>query len=288
MMLRFDPPVPDIYAKSGQLYLLADGGQIPDLARSLYQLPDIQTPEPIYLYPPYDELKVVSPWLVKATAEVRLWFLAQQQPTAGFFFSSDSSQDEIGDQLRALIEVVSPYGSDVFLKMAHPEAALILLDSDCAQLWNIMQTAWLPTRDGWQIRHRPDLSGALTQLPYKLDDAQWAEFGQISWRNTLEDIYLHMEQHFPQHLQAQPDPQAWTEHLTEQAYQQGFTTRDDAIHYLSIAGWLGEAALSSDKYPDIHQLIHQPSQQTPSQRIEQAARLAEQYHSSQPLQEPMV
>ncbi|WP_261887453.1 DUF4123 domain-containing protein [Vibrio aerogenes] len=288
MMLRFDTPAPDIYAKSGQLYLLVDGGQIPDLARSLYQLPDIQTPEPIYLYPPYDELKAVSPWLIKATAEVRLWFLAQHQPTAGFFFSSDKTQDEIGDQLRTLIEVVSPYGSEVFLKMAHPEAALILLDSHCAQLWDLIQTAWLPTRDGWQIRHRPDLAGALKQLPYKLDDTQWAAFDEISWRNALEDIYLHMEKHFPHSLHEQSDPLTWTEKLTEQAYQLGFTTQDDVIHYLSIAGWLGEAALTSEKYPQIHQLIHQPSQQTPSQRIEQAAQLAEQYHSSPALQESVV
>lgn len=288
MMRRFDTPIPDMQATSGQLYLLVDGGQLPDLARSLYQLPNIQTPEPVYLYPPYDALKDVSPYLVQAIPAVKQWFLNQHQPTAGFFFSSEWSQHDIGDQLRELIQVMSPYGSPVFLKMAHPEAAEILLTSHCIQLWQMMQTVWLPTREGWKIQHRPELSGKQPRSPYLLDDTQWAAIGQISWRNVQEALYQFMETRFPALLHRQEVPGLWLSDLTTQGYQLGFTTEQDLTHYLTIVGLLGEEAVSGASYPEITQLIHQPSPQTPSQRIEQAAQLAEQYHSSHQSQEPVA
>ncbi|WP_443088882.1 DUF4123 domain-containing protein [Vibrio sp. M260112] len=62
-------------SKSEQLFLLVEGACIPDLERQLYQLPGVMEQEPIFLYPPYNQLLSVSPRLVKATPRFNTGFL---------------------------------------------------------------------------------------------------------------------------------------------------------------------------------------------------------------------
>lgn len=122
MMLTFDGFEPDIEAtENEQLYLFVDGGQVKEIAKTLYQIPGQLDLEPIFMYPPYDDIMEVSPYIIKVTDEVKAWFLAQNNVTSGFFFSSSQPLDEVCDYYRQFIQVLSPYNSKVFLKWRIPK-----------------------------------------------------------------------------------------------------------------------------------------------------------------------
>jgi hypothetical protein len=286
MMYQFDQTVPSFEVGSDHhLYLFVDGGQIDHLAPLLYQIRDLKKLEPIYLHPPFNELKVVSPYLVEVTESVSQWFIAQNNPTAGFFFTSAWSLESICEHYRQLIVVLSPYGSQLYLKMAHSEAAWVLLESESQLFWHPLEKAWLPTRLGWQELNRPDFKTALPAPPLKLDDQQWAAMGDISWRNILESVDGFIRQYFSQLPAQQDNFDIWLNESADTAYQQGFHSEADQLHYFNIIGLLGESAVTDEQcYPDIYQLIHQASTETPSQRIARASELAAQYSHSSPTQ----
>ncbi|CAM3648608.1 hypothetical protein VA7868_04628 [Vibrio aerogenes CECT 7868] len=290
MMSRFNTQIPDIYAPDQQtLYLLVDGGQIKNIAQSLYQIPEVPPLEPVYIHAPHDELKDVSPYLVTATDDVKRWFWAQDNPTAGFFFSSSFSLTDIGDWFHQLIQVLSPYGSDVYLKMAHSEVAWVLLESQAWCFWHPMQKAWLPTRLGWKVLERPEMEEITHPFPYKLNDLQWEQFGQIMWRNLLESLDIFITEEFP-HLKMQHDDfDLWLGQAANVAYQLGFTTECDQLHYFNVIGLLGERAVTAESpWPDIGTLIHQISEKTPAQRIETASQLAQHYSQTPAAQENQI
>ncbi|MBF4258807.1 DUF4123 domain-containing protein [Vibrio anguillarum] len=263
---------------------MVDGAQISHLAQALYRLSGELVLEPLYLFPPFEQLKEVSPYLVLATDAVKTWFLEQNQGLAGFFFASLESIEEIAEQLRRLIQVESPYGSTVFLKMANSECAYVLLSTQCQPLWKVINRAWLPTRQGWQYVQRPELTATQdTPVRFKLTDEQWQRLGNITWLNTLETVERHVQQWFPDLAQQwQSDPELFHRHA-QWAYLQGFSSERDLMLFFNVLGFLGVDALEKGKYPEIDPLLHQASSRTPSQRIEAAAELA--YHYSQSSQE---
>ncbi|KEA64654.1 putative membrane protein [Marinobacterium lacunae] len=263
-------------AHTQQLYLIVDGGQIEDLAPQLYALEGELEMEFIYLKAPYDHLMEVSPCVIRATEPVKEWFLEQNAPTAGYLFASSQTLEAVASLFRAIIEVESPLGSNVFLKMAHSEVAHILLETRTPALWMIVETGWLPTRYGWQYAERPTDLALDVSHPIKLTDDQWQRFGAISWRNRLEEVQAHLRHYFPQCLDRVARPESWIAHHAETAYNKGFTTLQEQLIYFNILGWLGDDAFT-DRYPDIQDLIETRSARTPGQRLEQAAILAERY-----------
>jgi len=274
-MLSFDDEVtPDIDTEQDKsLYLLVDGAQFDHLPKLLYQVSGLIELEPVYLYGHYESLKEVSPYVVKATQEYQDWFLAQNKPTAGFFFSSNAALDVICDHLRQLIKVIAPYGSKVFFKMAHSEAAWILLDNQLPHLWAVMDQVWLPTRLGWKVLVRPTEPMNNIGWPLMLTDSLWLQLQEIVWRNTVLTVQAHIEQYFP-HLMEQEQADVWLDTMAKYAYRQGFSTEQDLFFFFNIIGFLGEEAVRTERYPDIYTRLTQPSKFTPSQRIEQAAELA--------------
>ncbi len=271
-------------APNKTLYLLVDGAQVEHIAKQLYSLSGELNLEPIYLYEPYNQLIEVSPYLVQATDPVKQWFFDLNNNRVGYFFSSSLPLDDVAERIRSLIKVLSPYGTSVFLKMANSECAYVLLQTRVALLWQVMEQAWLPTKSGWELLSKPGSIPTISEGMYKLSDEQWQMMGQISWRNTLENIADHMCKWFPETISQYADIEEWLNQQAKNAYQMGFNSERDLLLFFNVIGFLGIEAIASPIYPDIYQLIHQTSQQTPSQRIEQAALLAEQY-SHQYIQE---
>ncbi len=264
------------------LYLLVDGSQIEELAKKLYGIKGELNLEAIYLFEPYLELKSVSPYLIQVTDSVKQWFLNLNQPTLGFFFSSPLVLRRVAEKLRTLIKAESPYGSSVFVKFANSECAHVLLCTHCPHLWQAMNKAWLPTRFGWQYLTKPEPLPQVSEEPHKFNDEQWKLMGKIVWRNTLEKIETHMLRWFPEKHRLYFSEPYQLDDQASAAYQLGFNSERDLLLFFNVIGFLGLEVITSDKeYPEIHQLIHQSSQQTPSQRIEQAAELAFQYSQSQ-------
>ncbi|MFC3023645.1 DUF4123 domain-containing protein [Vibrio zhugei] len=264
------------------LYLFIDGGQVDNLATRLYQLSSHLDIEPMYLYAPYDALKSVSPYIIRATAEVRQWFFSLNDITAGFFFSSDAPLDHLRDYYRRFIQVQAPYGSDVMLKMAHSEVAWVLLSHADSPFWGAIQTAWLPTRLGWQVLHAPKTPIALDdETMFVLNDKVWEELGRIAWRNSLETIAAHLDRCFPEERSKQSDFGRWIDAHAATGYQQGFTTERDLLQYFNVLACVGDNPKHIEKrHPNIYTLMTKPSVSTPSQRIEKAAEMAWAYYET--------
>ncbi|OOF25492.1 DUF4123 domain-containing protein [Salinivibrio sp. IB872] len=266
--------VPDMQPQEGhRLYLMVDGGQIEDMAQQLYGLEGELDIMPVYTQPPYDQLLAVSPFIVRLTDAVWAWFTSLNQPTAGYVFASSQPGLDAAHQLRDFIQVLSPYGSKVFLKLAHSECIDALLSSDFGGFWSLMSALWLPTREGWQVYHAPE-SAKSVSLPYQLSDPQWSALGKVVWRNQIQSLKQHMQTYFPERLTSQSDPDQWVQTWADTAYQQGFHTGQDLTQFFNVLGFVGEQALDASVHPDISNIVLNPSALTPSQRIEQAALLA--------------
>ncbi len=264
------------------LYLLVDGSQIENLVKQLYSISGELNLEAIYLFEPYKVLQPVSPYLIQATESVKQWFLELNQPMAGYFFSSSLVLRRAAEQLRTLIKAESPYGSSVFVKMANSECAHVLLSTNTPHLWQAINQAWLVTRDGWLHLIKPESIQLVSHDTHKFTDEQWQLMGKITWRNTLEKVETHMLKWFPErYKQSFSQPQS-LEEQARSAYQLGFGGERDLLQFFNVIGFLGLEVITSDKeYPEVNKLIQQTSQQTPSQRIEQAAELAFQYSQPQ-------
>jgi hypothetical protein len=142
----------------------------------------------------------------------------------------------------------------------------------------VIYQAWLPTRVGWKVLTKSEQDAKPLVWPLHISERVWQQLTQVKWMDSLQKVVLLLEREFPTLLD-QEGFDGWLNANANAAYQHGFVTGLDLLFYFNIIGLLGEEAVTTDRYPDIHQLIFQPSLQTPSQRIEQAAELA--YHYSQ-------
>lgn len=281
-------PLPDMHCEAGeQRYLLLDGSQISDLETLLFKVEGAPVYSLVFLNTRWHELREVSPYVVKATASLMHWFEQNIRLNQGYIFSSRADLDTVTHAFRGLIQVTTPYGSQVFFKMAHTEAAHILFSDENPVIWQAIEQAWLPTRKGWQHHiksHQTQSLQTRSVMPTDvvLTEEQWEKLGQISWHHTLEKVEHHLALWFSNRLPALSFE--WLQEEAKTAYESGFTTERDLLLYFSIFGYLGQNALQTEQYTDIQSLVKHPSTLTPSQRIEQAATLAEQY-ARQPIQE---
>lgn len=275
--------LPELALANGErLYLLLDGGQLPELERQLFEVSDSPAYQPIYLYAPWDSLREVSPCLVAANEPLLGWFKSLSANT-GWLLASALPLLPLADQLRQLIEVESPYGSRILLKLAAPETmACLMVDAD-PWLWRGITQVWLPTRTGWHHWQVKETLADPIGDKCRLTDTQWARLGEVSWQNQQDAAYRHMQAWFPERLAQQSDPQAWTAHWAKQAYQLGFQTERDLLLFFNVLGFVGEEWWQGDDYPTLTKLLTAPSVQTPSQRVELAASWAEQHALPQEL-----
>lgn len=282
--------------KEEQLYLLLDGGHIAQLERRLFEIADTPAYQPLYLYAPWESLREVSPCLVVATEPLLRWYAAEFQPNSGYLLASTLALLPFAERLRGWIEAQSPYGSRILLKPAQPEGMYRLFQDDDPRFWQDITQVWIPVRE--QLQPRSKLiwwhktanlpTAAATKLPpqrenapLRLSDAQWQRLGEVSWLNSLDTLYRHMEKWFPGRLAERSDPAFWVAQWATRAYQLAFQTERDLLLFFNVLGFLGDAWWGSDEYPILTQLLTAPSAQTPSQRVEQAARWAEQHVSPQ-------
>ncbi|MGY3962015.1 DUF4123 domain-containing protein [Aeromonas popoffii] len=275
--------LPELALANGErLYLLLDGGQLSELERQLFEVIDSPVYQPLYLYSPWDSLREVSPCLVEASEPLLRWF--QQLPAnTGWLLASYLTLLPLADQLRQLIEVESPYGSRILLKLAAPETmACLMVDAD-PWFWQGIAQVWLPTRAGWHHRQVKETLAEPMGDSCRLTEPQWARLGEVSWQNQLDATYRHMQAWFPARLSAQSDPQAWIARWAKQAYQLGFQTERDLLLFFNVLGFVGDGWWEGDDYPTLTKYLTSPSAQTPSQRVELAANWAEQHALPQEL-----
>lgn len=282
-------PLPDLALQAGeQLYLLLDGGQIPQLERRLFEAADSPAYQPLYLYAPWDSLREVSPCVMVASEPLLRWYEAECQPNWGYLLASTLPLLPLAERLRGWIEGQSPYGSRILLKPAQPEGMYRLFQDDDPRFWQDITQVWIPVREQLQPRSKliwwhktanlpteTEMAMLHENTPLRLSDAQWQRLGEVSWLNSLDTLYRHMEKWFPKRLAEQTDPNQWITDWATWGYKQGFTSLRDLMFFSNVLGYLGTVWLDAEHCSEIADLLTNISSLTPSQRIEKAAQLAE-------------
>ncbi|PKH81548.1 hypothetical protein CXF97_13785 [Pseudomonas sp. Choline-02u-1] len=270
---------------NGTVGLLLDGVSVEKLPQHLYQWTETPEFEPLYLGTRWAELGDISPCLVQIKAQnnpILTRFLNASREEWGHLVFSDQSWDQLVAHFRWLTSVMHPLGEEVLLRIADPAVTHALLAhaetikdptlfGPCKQI--VTADAAL---DCWYINNRPgNAPDPDHSKRYRLSEAQLSQLDEVNFRNVVMRLDAHMQEYFPSY-QAQSTPRQRWEHLHAQAstsYDRGFNTELDITLYANIHGFLGERAL--EEHPDLDAILKTPSEQTPAQRLEQVADIAQ-------------
>ncbi len=270
---------------NGTVGLLLDGVSIEKLPQHLYQWTENPEFEPLYLGTRWAELGDISPCLVQIKAQnnpVLTRFLNASRQEWGHLVFSDQSWDQLVAHFRWLTSVMHPLGEEVLLRIADPAVTHALLAhaetikdptlfGPCTQI--VTADAAL---DCWYINNRPGNAPEPDHSKrYRLSEAQLSQLDEVNFRNVVMRLDAHMQEYFPGY-QAQSTPQQRWEHLhalASTSYDRGFNTELDITLYANIHGFLGERAL--EEHPDLDAILKTPSEQTPAQRLERVADIAQ-------------
>ncbi|MGL6535275.1 DUF4123 domain-containing protein [Aeromonas caviae] len=233
MAMAFVAERPDIELNSGeQLYLLLDGARIPALERALFEQDPSPSYQPIYLHAPWDSLREVSPCLVCATPNLLDWFMQNRDASWGYLLSSPLSLLSLAERLRGLIEVESPYGSRILLKLAMPETMWRLFMDDEPWLWQGVAQVWIPTRQGegqvWQHKVAAPGMGSPWGAPATFRRAVVPSGRGELVEHPRWDKSTHAHLVWARMLTL-PEPMAWIAHWADYAYAQGFESERDLL-----------------------------------------------------------
>ncbi|PIF52455.1 uncharacterized protein DUF4123 [Pseudomonas sp. 29] len=270
---------------NGTVGLLLDGVSVEKLPQHLYQWTENPEFEPLYLGTRWAELGDISPCLVQIKAQnnpVLTRFLNASRQEWGHLVFSDQSWDQLVAHFRWLTSVMHPLGEEVLLRIADPAVTHALLAhaetikdptlfGPCKQI--VTADAAL---DCWYINNRPGNAPEPDHSKrYRLSEAQLSQLDEVNFRNVVMRLDAHMQEYFPSY-QAQSTPQQRWEHLhalASTSYDRGFNTELDITLYANIQGFLGERAL--EEHPDLDAILKTPSEQTPAQRLERVADIAQ-------------
>jgi hypothetical protein len=270
---------------NGTVGLLLDGVSVEKLPQHLYQWTENPEFEPLYLGTRWAELGDISPCLVQIKAQnnpVLTRFLNASRQEWGHLVFSDQSWDQLVAHFRWLTSVMHPLGEEVLLRIADPAVTHALLAhaetikdptlfGPCKQI--VTADAAL---DCWYINNRPGNAPEPDHSKrYRLSEAQLSQLDEVNFRNVVMRLDAHMREYFPGY-QAQSTPQQRWEHLhalASTSYDRGFNTELDITLYANIHGFLGERAL--EEHPDLDAILKTPSEQTPAQRLERVADIAQ-------------
>jgi hypothetical protein len=269
---------------NGTVGLLLDGVSVEKLPQRLYQWTQSPVFEPLYLGTRWAGVLDISPCLVQIKTPndpVLTHFLSASGQEWGHLVFSDHPWGDLVAHWRWLTSVWHPQGVEVLLRLADPAVIHALL----GQAHSIKDpTLFGPcthvvTADAalgcWHLNLRPgDAPKANHNKRYRLNDEQLGLLDAVSFRHAVIRIDRHLHEHFP-HYQAHTTPSQRWEHLhalASAAYDRGFNTELDITLYANIHGFLGERALEA--HPDLDAQLKTPSQQTPTQRLEEVASIA--------------
>lgn len=175
----------------------------------------------------------------------------------------------------------APLGEEVLLRIADPAVTHALLAhaetikdptlfGPCKQI--VTADAAL---DCWYINNRPGNARARPQQALSIERSTTQSTGRGELSQCCDASRCTHARVFSSY-QAQSTPQQRWEHLhalASTSYDRGFNTELDITLYANIHGFLGELAL--EEHPDLDAILKTPSEQTPAQRLERVADIAQ-------------
>lgn len=277
------PELPNDLPWQKNAYLFLDGVSVSELIKRLYDW--YETPEFYLLYQgtPLAELEDISPCLIRLRGQHDPGlsvFLEHANDEWGYLLFSDAPPAKLLEHLQGLLISRHPQDQPVYLRVADPVvmAALLTLDQDdqSSVLYgpvNVFVTADR-LNSCWAVHGCPGKPLAPLKPPYQLSNAQLETLSGVSFRNAIIGLGEYLQHHFPSYLEHIAMEQRWArvKALAEQAYALGFAGEIETTDFASIFALLGDDAL--EQHRDIAKLVHESSPQTPAQRIEYAAQIA--------------
>ncbi|MDI3400379.1 DUF4123 domain-containing protein [Pseudomonas sp. V88_4] len=265
--------------------LLLDGVSVEKLPQHLYQWTDNPEFEPLYLGTRWAELGDISPCLVRIKAQndpILAKFLNASRQEWGHLVFSDQPWDQLVAHFRWLTSVMHPQGEEVLLRVADPAVTHALLShaetiKDPTLFGPCTQVVTADAALGcWHINRRQGITSEPNHSKrYRLSEEQLSQLDEVNFRNVVMRLDEHMLEYFPSYQAQSTPPQRW-EHLhalASTSYDRGFNTELDITLYANIHGFLGERAL--EEHPDLDAILKTPSEQTPAQRLERVADMAQ-------------
>ncbi|WP_313027329.1 DUF4123 domain-containing protein [Pseudomonas lopnurensis] len=275
------PALPGTLPWDANSYLLLDGVSVEALSRKLYQWSENPVFEPLYLRTEWQELADLSPCLIALNGQhdpIMQRFIDNAAREWGYLLFTHAGFDETLRHLRWLLRVRCQEDETVLLRLADPAVAHRLLAIGNPRLFGPIEQLCIPDAiEGVWYRHRragpiPDQRDA---QPYRLSDQELTALGEVSFRQTVMAVDEHMRTFFPTYQPAMRGRERLRHlrELAERAYQSGMCSEREILLFANVFGFLGGQPL--DSHPDIARLLDETSSQSPAQRVEQAARLAE-------------
>ncbi|MDH1263803.1 DUF4123 domain-containing protein [Pseudomonas sp. GD03944] len=271
-------------------YLLLDGVSVEGLSRKLYEWSENPQFEMLYLETRWAELADVSPCLIRLSGPhdpALTQFLEHAEDEWGYLIFSTESQANIIKHLRWLVCVQPEHGDPVMLRLADPAVMNALL----AQTETRRGTYLLGPVEQcciadalsitWHQHRRPgDIMQPDYKHHYQLSETEENALAEVSFRQTILGLSEHMRRHFPAYGAgaAHTERMAKVRALADEAYKRGFSSAREITLYANLFGYLGDNALR--EHPDLAQLLDTASNETPTQRLEHAAQLAQQRAST--------
>lgn len=269
---------------SMQASLILDGVSLPNLPHKLYEWSPQPEFEPLYLGTTHETLLDLSPCLVRLTGRsdpILGHYLEQAGEECGFLLFSHAPWPEQVRHMRWLSRVQAPHGEEMLLRLADPAVFHALIGEPAAEastaLLGPFELAAIPNAvaEVWHEHRRPPGQWTPQNSPYRLSDEQLTRLGEVSFRNVVGKLDLHMQAQFPAYGSSwdRANRRAQLTKLAEDAYAKGFCSEGEIFLYAHIFGLLGSKALEA--HPDIAQLLAQRSSSTPAQRLQMAVEIAQ-------------
>lgn len=266
-------------------YLVVDGVRLPDLAKHLQQWPNAR--DYLYVTTRWHALLDISPCLISLSGPdepVLRYFKANAVLETGYLLFTQADAATLCTFLRSLIVVQHPSGDEVMMRVADPAVLNQLITASESPL----DSRWLgPSEqiclpDGlhvqWLEHKRPASAVATVPSTLRLSDEELTALGEVELRRFALRLTRHMTTYFPDVMAqfSETEQRIRAYKLAQIAYAKGFYSAREVTLYANVLGLL--LPESVDSYPDIQQLLNQPStSKTPFERVKLAAKLAQAY-----------
>lgn len=276
------PALPQDLPWDANSYMLLDGVSIEALPHKLYLWSENPVFEPLYLGTECQELVDLSPCLVALSGQhdpIMQAFIDNATREWGYLIFTHAGLDEALRHLRWLLRVELEGNHPALLRLADPAVAQQLFAIANPRLFGPIEQLCVPDaiERSW---HRHQRSGPVPEQDrtqaYRLSDQELTALGEASFRQIVMALDEHMRAFFPAYQLAMHGRERLRHlrALAERAYRSGMCSEREILLFANVFGFLGGQPL--ENHPDIARLLDETSLQSPAQRVERAARLAEQ------------
>lgn len=260
------PALPNHLPWHLKAYLVLDGVRLPDVAQRIQQWPNPR--EYLYATTRWHALVDISPYLISLSGPddpVLRYFKANAVLEPGYLLFTQTDAATLCTFLRSLIVVQHPSGDEVMMRVADPAVLYQLISAS----ENPLDSRWLgPSEqiclpDGlhvqWLVHKRPASAVATELSTLRLSDQELTALGEVEFRRFVLRLTRHMTTYFPDVMAqfSETEQRSRAYKLAQIAYSQGFYSAREVTMYANVLCLL--VPKSVDSYPDIQQLLNQPS-----------------------------